>query len=86
MAVASGRAGRVLARPLFRRLNVHVRTLNASEVIRIRTSKVGKRLPIIVQISQKGNVALGYVAILVYSMAISYCDKARAARGRCARN
>ena len=54
MAVASGRAGRVLARPLFRRLNVHVRTLNASEVIHIRTSKVGKRLPIIVQISHKG--------------------------------
>ena len=29
MAVASGRAGRVLARPLFCRLSVHVRTLNS---------------------------------------------------------
>ena len=38
MAVASGRASRVLARPLFRRLNVHMRTLNTREVIRIRTS------------------------------------------------
>ena len=31
MAVASGRAGRVLARPLFRRLNVHMRTLNTCQ-------------------------------------------------------
>ena len=38
MAVASGRAGRVLARPLFRRLNVLMRTLNTREVIRIGTS------------------------------------------------
>ena len=34
MAVASGWAGRVLARPLFRRLNVHVRTLNTREITR----------------------------------------------------
>ena len=39
MAVVSGRAGRVLARPVFRRLNVHMRTLDTREVIRIRTSK-----------------------------------------------
>ena len=31
MAVASGRAGRVLARPHFRRLNVHMRTLNTCQ-------------------------------------------------------
>ena len=34
MAVASGWAGRVLAQPLFRRLNVHVRTLNTREIAR----------------------------------------------------
>ena len=48
------KAGWVLARLLFRRLNVHVRTLNTSEVVRIRTSNLShlwKRLPIIVQIS-----------------------------------
>ena len=44
MAVASGRAGRVLARPLFRRLNARtcMGTLN---------TRLGKRLPIIAQIS-----------------------------------
>ena len=59
MAVASDRAGQVLARPLFRRLNVNMHTLNtyASHTY-IRTSKpshrpsrLGKQLPIIVQIS-----------------------------------
>ena len=37
IAVASGRASRVLARPLFRRLNVHVRTssIRVREVVRI---------------------------------------------------
>ena len=35
MAVTSGRAGRILARPLFRRLNVHVRTFNTNEVVLI---------------------------------------------------
>ena len=39
MAIASGRAGRVLAQPLFCRLNVHMPTLNTREVVRIRTSK-----------------------------------------------
>ena len=80
MAVASSRAGQVLAQPLFRRLNVHVRTLKTQEVVRIRTSKLsslGKRLPNIVQISlTKGNVALGFSVISVYSMAIPYCDEA----------
>ena len=54
MAVASGRTGRVLARPLFRELNVYMRTLKTREVICIRTSKpsrLGKQLPTIVQIS-----------------------------------
>ena len=46
MAVESGQAGWVLARPLFRRPNVHIPTLNTHEVVCIRTSK----LPIIVQI------------------------------------
>ena len=36
MAVASGRAGRVLVQPLFRGLNVHVRNLNTSEVVCIK--------------------------------------------------
>ena len=31
MAIASGQAGQVLAQSLFRRLNVHARTLNARE-------------------------------------------------------
>ena len=38
MAVASDRAGQVLARALFRGLNVHMRTLKTREVVRIRTS------------------------------------------------
>ena len=43
MAVANGRAGRVLARPLFRRLNVPLaHTMKTLE---------GVRLPIVVQIS-----------------------------------
>ena len=53
MVVTGGRTGQVLAQPLFRGLNVHVRTLNTREVVRIRTSKLsrlGKRLPVIVQI------------------------------------
>ena len=32
MAIASSRAGQVLAQSLFHRLNVHARTLNAREV------------------------------------------------------
>ena len=47
MAVASGRASLVLAQPLFHRLNVHVRTLNTREVVRVRTgklSRLGKRV------------------------------------------
>ena len=57
MSVASGRAGRVLAQPLFRRLNAHVRALNTREVIRIRTSKpsrLRKLLPIIVRFALTG--------------------------------
>ena len=37
MAVASGRDGRVLARLLFGRPSVHMRTLNTHEVVQIRT-------------------------------------------------
>ena len=40
MAVASGRAGRVLTRPLFRRLNVHMRTLNTCAVALIRPAQL----------------------------------------------
>ena len=39
IAVTSGQAGQVLAQPLFHRLNMHMHTLNACEVIRIKTSK-----------------------------------------------
>ena len=49
MAVASGRAGLVLARPLFRRLNVHMQTLNTCKVVRIRTNnpnRLRKQVPI----------------------------------------
>ena len=46
MAIESGQAGWVLARPLFHRPNVHIPTLNTHEVVCIRTSK----LPNIVQI------------------------------------
>ena len=37
MAIASGQAGRVLARPLFCRLNMYVRTLNTREVVRSKS-------------------------------------------------
>ena len=75
MAVASGRAGRVLARP-----NVHVRTLNTRDVLRVRTSKVKPSrlvnwLPNIVQISLTRRC--------VRIMAIPYCDEASAACGTC---
>ena len=64
MVVASGRADRVLARPLFCRLHMHMHTLNACGVVCTRTSKpshLGKWLPIIVQISlTKKHVALGF--------------------------
>ena len=46
MAVANGRAGRVLARPPFHRRNLYIPTLNTSEA-----DPFGKRLPIVVQIS-----------------------------------
>ena len=36
MAVASGRAGQVLARPPFHGLNVYVRTLNTCEVVYVQ--------------------------------------------------
>ena len=71
MAIASGRAGRVLARPPLCGLNVHVRTLNTREVVRTRTSFH----------RQRGNVALGFSVI---SIAIPYSDEPRAAHGRCA--
>ena len=54
IAIASDQAGRVLAQPPFRGLNVHIRTLKTREVIHITTSKpsrLGKWLSIIVQIS-----------------------------------
>ena len=69
----------------FRRLNVHMRTLNTHEVICIQTSK--SRHPVNGCPSlckshwQKGNVALGFSAISVYSMAIPYYNKTRAACG-----
>ena len=57
MAVASGRAGRVLARPLLHRLKVHMRTLNLRTTS--KPSSLGKQLAVVVQVSQtkKGNVA-----------------------------
>ena len=74
MAVASGWAGHVLARPLFADyVNAHIRTLKtACEVLCIRTSKLshlknfhrgnftGKKV---------ANVELGFSAISVYLMA-----------------
>ena len=82
MAVASGRAGWVLAQPLSYRLKVHMCTSSTCEgCMYVKTSQpscLEKWLPIIVQISKtKGNVALGFSAISVYSMVIPYCDKAR---------
>ena len=81
MAVASGRAGWVLARPLSYRLKVRMCTSSTREgCMYIKTSQpscLGKWLPIIVEISlTKGNVALEFSAISVYSMVIPYCDKA----------
>ena len=50
MAVASGRAGWVLARrPLFHRLTVHMQILNTCKVVRIRTNnpnRLRKQVPI----------------------------------------
>ena len=42
MAAASSWAGRVLARPVFFRLNVHTHTLDTREVVCIRTEPSGK--------------------------------------------
>ena len=49
MAVASSGAARSLARPLFRRLKVHMRTLNTRTAS--KPSCLGKRLAIVVQAS-----------------------------------
>ena len=77
MAVARGWAGQALAQPLFRRLNVHMHTLNIREITH-------KTAAIIVQILlTKSNVALGFSAVSVYSMTNAFCDKARVTRGRC---
>ena len=49
MAVASGHAGVVLARPLFHRLTVHMQILNTCKVVRIRTNnpnRLRKQVPI----------------------------------------
>ena len=83
MVVASGRADRVLARPLFCRLHMRMRTLNACGVVCPRTSKpsrLGKWLPIIVQISlTKKTRCIRVLVILVFSMAIPYCNNPHAA-------
>ena len=63
MAIASDQADRVLAWPLFRRLYVHMHTLNTRKAVHIRTSKPRRRLPIIAWCKfyrQKGNVASGF--------------------------
>ena len=81
MATASGRAGQVLAKPPFRRLNVHGRVCfesTQSLIWHIRTYKpsgLGKWFPIIVQISvdiKVANIELGFSASSAYLMAIPF--------------
>ena len=71
MAIASGRTAWVMARPLFRRPNLDVLSLNTREVVKKLVSwapHLRQWLPIVVQISwTKGNVESEFSAI---SMAI----------------
>ena len=80
MAVASGWAGQVLARPHFLRPNMHVRTLNTRAYLK---SYVYYEL--VSQALSENNIALGFSVILIHLMAILYCDKAhgRAVCGTC---
>ena len=84
-----------LAQPLFHRLNMHVCNLNTREVVGlgIRTGNPSHEQPgyeakpsqkttahhCANSTDKKGNIALGFSALLVSSLAIPYFDKARAA-------
>ena len=78
MAVASSRAGQVLAQPLFCRLNVHMRVLNTCEVdvqelIRAEQSRKTDIMQILcTDLKVTLNYGLELLAILAYSMAILY--------------
>ena len=67
-----GWTGWLLAPPLF---CTHVHTLNTSEVVSWAVSKNDCRSSCSKFHWQKGNIALGFIAISVYLMAISYCDR-----------
>lgn len=64
MAVASCRAGRILARPLFCRLNMKVHILIAREVLRIRNYKPSQKVNLHHHANYEGDDALGFSASL----------------------
>ena len=86
MAIASGQAGGVLARPL-RWVNVHLRTLNtAHEVVRSRPNCLNNGCPSSCKFQwQKGNVTCvrSFSHFGLLDAHTAYCDKDRAPCGTC---
>ena len=78
MAVASSRAGQVLAQPLFCRLNVHMRILNTCEVDvqELIRAELSRKMDIMQILCTDLKVTLNYglelSVILGYLMAIPY--------------